>query len=77
MLGTQVVAAYRVGAFEPALRLERVHPDMAEREDWETGLTLGGIWHLHPRLELKANFISDFAPGTSGREVLVQAQAAF
>lgn len=75
MLGAQIVGAYRFGAFEPALRLERCYPSMAGGAESMTELTLGGNWYLHRRAQAKVNItsdVSDFDP-----VVLAQMQVSF
>ncbi|MFO7638839.1 MAG: porin [bacterium] len=70
MLGGYLAGSYRLGPFEPGLRLERLSADNPQ-----TALTAGLNWHLHRRMRLKANWVSEFAP--AGRLALVEAQAGF
>jgi len=78
MLAGFVVGAYRLGAFEPGLRLERLSEDLADRESCTTVLTLACNWYLHRRASVKVNLVTDVpAGGSLGHEAVLQAQVSF
>ena len=78
MFGAWLAGAYRIGTFQPGLRLERLDPDLSDLGEQETHVTLIGNWQLHPRLLLKANFIADPWSGRGwGPQFLTQAQVSF
>lgn len=77
MLGAWLAVSARLGAFEPALRLERFAADAAA-SDAALTLTSGVNWYLHRRVRLKANLVSRFENGPgAGHAVVVEAQAGF
>jgi phosphate-selective porin len=76
MLGAHLTAGYRIGRFEPGLRVERFYPDITETGDWTTLVTAGLNWYVHRLVQLKLNAVAEFRPGEeTGYEILVQAQA--
>jgi hypothetical protein len=75
MVGAYVCGAYRFGAFEPVLRLERSYADLSDPGSAETGLTAGCTWYLHRRAQVKANLGTDVAE--FGPVAVVQAQVTF
>jgi len=78
MLGGYFLAGYRIGAFEPCLKLEQIEPDLGNSAGSSTELTLGCNWHLHRQFQIKVNVLSGLgetkAPGIKG---LIQAQVSF
>lgn len=78
MLGASLTAAYRIGAFEPALRVERLVADLGDGGSGETELAIGGNWQLHRQVRLQANLVSDFASGLKAEHgLLVQVQGSY
>jgi hypothetical protein len=76
MLGAWLAGSYRVGAFEPAVKLERLYPDLALRATAETEVTMGCNWYPHRRVELKASVVAD-VESWPGPSVVAQAQMSF
>lgn len=77
-LGGFVTGAYRLGAFEPGLRVEQLWRDLSDPEGCTTVLTAACNWHFHRRALLKANLVSEVAPATErGSAFVVQAQVDF
>jgi hypothetical protein len=78
MAGAWVAAAYRLGAFEPAARVERLYPDLAATGAHEAEVTLACNWYLHRRLQVKVNLVGDEnARGQYEPRILAQAQVSF
>jgi phosphate-selective porin len=78
MLGAWFAGSVRLGALEPALRVERFTPDLADAGEAVTAITAGLNWHLHERVRLKANLESEFESGSgAGHSLVVEAQAGF
>jgi phosphate-selective porin len=76
MLGAWFAGSYRLGAFEPAIKLERLLLDQTTHEAAETEVTVGCNWYPHRRVELKVNFVAD-VDAWPGPAVLAQAQMSF
>lgn len=75
MLGWQLVGFYRLGAFEPGVRYEQLHPDLQEPDDYVRVLTCNLDWHLHRKVHLLAGLLTDLGPERTGyRAVIVQAR---
>lgn len=76
MLGFHILGSWRSGSFEPALRLERFNRAVRAGSDWETGLTAGFNWYLHPLIQIKTNVVTRLSPGrTVLPTMMIQAQA--
>jgi hypothetical protein len=76
MLGGWLAGAYRLGVFEPAVKLERLYPDLTTHAAAETEVTVGCNWYPHRRVELKANVVAD-VESWPGPAVVAQAQMSF
>jgi hypothetical protein len=78
MAGLQALAGYRLGAFEPVLRLEWLAEELGDPADRTVVGTLGCNWYPVSRVQLKANLMAALEPGPdSGPQVLLQAQVGF
>lgn|GEM_PF-2214103 len=78
MLGAHAVAGYRLGAFEPGIRLEWLAEDLADPMNRILSGTLGCNWYPIRRVQLKANLAAHREPGPdTGPELLIQAQVGF
>jgi hypothetical protein len=78
MLGGYLLGAYRIGDFEPGLRIERLYTDLTETKEYTTLLTTACNWYPHRKVQLKTNLITDIKTGWKfENKILIQAQAGF
>ena len=73
--GGYVGGGWRLGSFEPGLRVEHVAV-ASQDENRATVLTAGTNWYLHRRVRLKANLAAGIG-AEPGNVLLIEAQAGF
>lgn len=76
-MGAWLTGSVRLGALEPALRLERFTPDIGSAGAATTTLCAGLNWYLHERVRLKANVTAVPGDAVAGNTLVVEAQAGF
>lgn len=78
MFSGYVMGGYRFAQFEPCLRLERLYPDLDESTEHSTIVTTGCNYHLHRKVQIKANLITDvLSDWQFAHKLLIQAQVSF
>jgi phosphate-selective porin len=78
MIGGYLAGAYRIGWFEPAVKIERLYSDSRETEDYAASFTYGLNWYFHKKARLQANCITSILPEQEAcHVVVVQAQVGF
>jgi hypothetical protein len=78
MVGFYTIAAYRIGCFEPAIKVERLYLDSDDTSNYLTIYTCNAGLYFHRNMRLQANLIAHVPQDQKSYCLFViQAQASF
>ncbi len=78
MFGGYIVALYRIGNLEPAVKIERLYPDSDATADFIQTYTFNLGWYFHKRMRLQTDLITNIDPGQQPhRRLVMQLQVEF
>ena len=78
MAGGNITGSYRIGPFEPAVKLERLYPDARETGDYVSVIMLNLGWYFLKKIRLQTDLMTSMAQGqASYRIIAAQLQTEF